>query len=280
MISIITAIHNQLAMNKLFINSLKRYTLSEYELIIIDNNSTDGSRELFEQQGAKIIRNPQNYSYPYCQNQGIREASGEVLAFFNNDIILSQGWDVRLLDVIGKDGHDVVSFATIDFCRLKRETRKYSCRWKRIKYPLLLLLGRSVFSLRLMFNLMYWKGWNRFTQKMFEKHHYEMQQGFSGSVIAMTRQGLDKIGFWDERIQSADWDTYARCRQRHAEVGDIKPLCIISGIYIHHYQRLTLKSSRKPIVFADQKNMMSFDDKWGKGFADHIISKEIDAQQL
>lgn len=42
MISIVTAVHNQIGMNRLFYETLKRNTRNVYELIIIDNNSTDG----------------------------------------------------------------------------------------------------------------------------------------------------------------------------------------------------------------------------------------------
>ena len=49
MISIVTAVHNQIGMNRLFYETLKRNTRNVYELIIIDNNSTDGSREFFRE---------------------------------------------------------------------------------------------------------------------------------------------------------------------------------------------------------------------------------------
>ena len=51
MISIITAIHNGLAINKFYEASLKKYTVNPFELIIIDNVSTDGSTEFFEKSG-------------------------------------------------------------------------------------------------------------------------------------------------------------------------------------------------------------------------------------
>ena len=40
MISIIAAVHNQLPINKLFYDSLVKYTYHPFELIIIDNNSS------------------------------------------------------------------------------------------------------------------------------------------------------------------------------------------------------------------------------------------------
>jgi len=64
MISIITAVHNQLAVNRVFLDTLQKKTSTPYELIIVDNHSTDGSLEFFEQAGATIIKNPENQCSP------------------------------------------------------------------------------------------------------------------------------------------------------------------------------------------------------------------------
>ncbi|MFT3949224.1 MAG: glycosyltransferase [Agriterribacter sp.] len=261
MLSIITAVHNQLAMNKIFLQTLKEYTHNTFELIIIDNNSTDGSREFFEENGAVVIANEGNYSYPYCQNQGIKKANYNTLLFFNNDIIVSPDWDIHLLEVLGKDNYDIVSFASPDRCDNLRETKKQGRTWNRIKYPVLRLLGSSETALWLMFKLRY-RNWKSFCKKMFEKYACKMSAGFSGSVIAMNRTGLEKVGYWDERMQDADFDLYMRSRKRNEEFGDLKPLSIISGVYMHHFGRLTLKSRKKPVTFSDAKNLIPFEQKW------------------
>ena len=103
MISIITAVHNGLAMNKIFLRYLKKYTHHSFELIIIDNNSTDGSKEFFKRENVKVIENQENFSYPYCQNQGIAEAKYNILAFLNNDIIVAPAWDKKLIDIAEKN---------------------------------------------------------------------------------------------------------------------------------------------------------------------------------
>jgi glycosyltransferase involved in cell wall biosynthesis len=48
MFSIIVAVHNQLGHNQLFLESIKQYTTPPYEVIVIDNNSSDGSGDFFE----------------------------------------------------------------------------------------------------------------------------------------------------------------------------------------------------------------------------------------
>ncbi len=43
---------------------------------------------------------------------------------------------------------------------------------------------------------------------------------------------------------------------------DIKPIQLALGVYIHHFQRLTLRSKHL-IPFADQHNIISLKEKWG-----------------
>lgn len=137
MLTIITAIYNQLDMNRLYYESIVETTDGDWELIVIDNGSTDGSREFFEGLGGRVrvIANDGNYSYPYCQNAGIEAAKGEILAFLNNDIFLSPHWDTRLRQLLGKDGYEVLSLASNDRMGDARATRRVSRRWKRINIP-------------------------------------------------------------------------------------------------------------------------------------------------
>ena len=68
----------------------------DYELLIIDNNSTDGTREiseLFAKQNPRIrygFEPLQNLCH--ARNRGIRESRGEILAFVDDDVYFSQGW--------------------------------------------------------------------------------------------------------------------------------------------------------------------------------------------
>jgi GT2 family glycosyltransferase len=52
----------------------------------------------------RVIRNPVNYSYPRSQNLGIAQARHDWLAFLNNDVIVSPGWDATLLNTMRQNG--------------------------------------------------------------------------------------------------------------------------------------------------------------------------------
>lgn len=261
MISIITCVRNQLAMNELFLNYLNKYTKGPFELIIIDNASTDGSREFYEKNGAIVISNEANYSYPHCQNQGIARAKYDILVFLNNDLIVSPLWDERLLRVMKEQQLDFVSFASNDRLENPSATLRTRRKWNYIKYPLQFFFGSSKNSLRAMHAFRYGR-WEKWTQRRFSQFADQTMEGFSGSCIACSRKGLDKIGWWDERVQEADFDLYLRTKKRSMEEGDIRPIKLLLGVYFHHYSRLTLRS-KDYVSFKDLDNIISCKEKWG-----------------
>ena len=91
-LSIITLTYNNLVYTKKFIESLYKYT-KDFELIIIDNGSTDGTVEYLKTlDGLKLILNKENQGFSKGNNQGIEIAQGEYIGFLNNDILLYPNW--------------------------------------------------------------------------------------------------------------------------------------------------------------------------------------------
>ncbi len=272
MVSIITAIYNQLPMNRLYYETIKKHTDGDWELIIIDNGSTDGSPEFFEKLGdsrIRVIRNDGNYSYPYCQNKGISHARGEVLAFLNNDILLPPHWDSRVGQVLGKNGYEVLSVSSNDHLPSKSETKRLAHRFKRIKYPLLSLFGSRKWVLKLITRLTY-GNWDKFTGNIWEKYGTGLTRGFSGSVVIMSRKGIELFGGWDPSQQGADFDMYLRTSKRWEEKGDVKPMSLVGGVFSHHFRRLTMRESYPP--FKDVDKLMPLEEKWDKETREKYLS--------
>jgi len=259
MLSIITAIHNQLPVNRLFWEHLKRYTATPFELIIIDNASTDSSAEFFESIGAKVIRNPVNYSYPVSQNQGLAIAQGDWLGFLNNDIIVSPDWDRHLMDNMTANNLEVATCCGIEQLETRAATQTIKRRWQRIK-GVCSLIGVTNFSLRLMHRWMYYGDWNGFCTDRYSRFRLQAAEGFVGNPVMMTRSGLDKLGPWDEAMQGADFDLYLRSKKRSIEQGDIRPMHIALDTFNHHFIRLTVKA--RPPRFADADKLARLEDKW------------------
>jgi len=68
----------------------------DHELLLIDNNSTDKTREIGEGFGARYpgIRymNEPSQGHPLAKNRGIRESRGEIVAFVDDDVFFVSGW--------------------------------------------------------------------------------------------------------------------------------------------------------------------------------------------
>ena len=73
----------------------------DFEVIVVDNASTDGTREYLNGLGNKVtvIHNEKNLGFAKACNQGARIARGEYLLFLNNDTVVTNNW----LDVLVKE---------------------------------------------------------------------------------------------------------------------------------------------------------------------------------
>ena len=95
LVTIILINWNSYQYTKQCIDSIKKNTsYRPYEIILIDNGSTDGSIEKIEKGFPKIqiIRNSKNKGFSYAVNQGYREGKGECLCQLNTDTLLTEGW--------------------------------------------------------------------------------------------------------------------------------------------------------------------------------------------
>ncbi|MGE9291420.1 MAG: glycosyltransferase family 2 protein, partial [Puniceicoccales bacterium] len=95
-VSIVTALYNRLDLTRSFLVDLER-TLAgvDYEVVLVDDGSTDGTREFLaelDRPEVQVILNEENLGFAGSNNRGAVEARSEVLAFLNNDLVLSPGW--------------------------------------------------------------------------------------------------------------------------------------------------------------------------------------------
>jgi len=78
---------------RLCLASLARQSGVDFETIVVDNGSTDGSAELAAGEfGSRVIRNSENRGFCAANNQGIQAARGEFIALLNNDAEADPGW--------------------------------------------------------------------------------------------------------------------------------------------------------------------------------------------
>lgn len=94
MTSIIILSYNTQKMTQLCIESIRRHTRDgAYEIIVVDNASTDGSlKYLRAQRDVRLIENRINRGFPAGCNQGLHAAKGDELLFLNSDTVVTPRW--------------------------------------------------------------------------------------------------------------------------------------------------------------------------------------------
>lgn|GEM_PF-4201589 len=89
--SVLVATHNRREMLKRALRSVLGQSERDYEIVLVDDGSTDGAadaaRELFYATGtsAQIIHLPENRGIPAARNAGLAAATGEIAAFLDSD---------------------------------------------------------------------------------------------------------------------------------------------------------------------------------------------------
>jgi GT2 family glycosyltransferase len=105
-LSIIIVSFNTREILKNCINSIYETVKNlSYEIIVVDNASSDGSPELIEKEFKNIIliKNKQNLGFARANNQAIEVATGKYLLLLNSDTILRQCTVEILFDFIAKN---------------------------------------------------------------------------------------------------------------------------------------------------------------------------------
>lgn len=103
-LSIVILCWNQLAYTKQCIESVLKNTKSNnYEIVVVNNGSTDGTYEYLNslnKDNIKIINNSNNLGFSKGMNIGVKNSIGKYLILLNNDTWVSEGWDVALIDIL------------------------------------------------------------------------------------------------------------------------------------------------------------------------------------
>lgn len=85
--------------------SLAKISYSPYEIIVVDNGSTDGSVEEIEKryEDIKILRNKENLGFAEGNNVGYQKSEGKYILFLNNDTIVTPRFLDELVNFLEKN---------------------------------------------------------------------------------------------------------------------------------------------------------------------------------
>jgi GT2 family glycosyltransferase len=102
LLSIIIPHYNAKAFLGPCLEALERQSYSCFEVILVDNGSSDGSVELTRHSypKVKIVELGQNLGLTGAINRGVAQASGEIVVALNNDTEVAPGWAQALVDAL------------------------------------------------------------------------------------------------------------------------------------------------------------------------------------
>lgn len=102
--SVVVPVHNNTADLRNCIESLQAldYPRERYEIIVVDNNSTDDTATVATAMGIACLSETHFRSSYAARNTGIKAAKGEFIAFTDSDCIVDKGW-LKAIDAVSGD---------------------------------------------------------------------------------------------------------------------------------------------------------------------------------
>jgi len=187
-ISIVTPVHNKEAYINKTLDSILSQTYTDFELILVDDGSTDNSGLICDQYALTDLRikviHQHNAGVSAARNTGIRAAQYSLIAFIDAD----DSWDCTFLEQM----QDLISnFPDLSF---------YSSMYAYIINDKI-QLAENPFHIR--------KDFVKFN--LIDKCCYKGRFPIHTSSVILTKKAIERAGFFDERIYVfEDYDLFLR----------------------------------------------------------------------
>ncbi|MGL4772215.1 MAG: glycosyltransferase [Clostridium sp.] len=235
--SIIIPVFNQLEYTKLCVESIRKFTpLNSYEIIIVDNNSTDNTKKWLEKQkDVKAIYNDENKGCTIACNQGIKEANGENILLLNNDVIVTPNWLNNLYKALySSENIGAVGAISNNVSNFQQAEVEYNDIQEMLK----------IASMNNVSNRIQW----------------DYKEKLVGYVFMVKKSVLDKTGLLDEYFSPGNYDDF-----------DISYRILISGyklllckdVFVHHFGGVTQNAQMSEFTKSINENRIKFEEKWG-----------------
>lgn len=254
--SIIILTYNKLNYTKLCIESIRKYTeKNSYEIIVVDNKSTDETQEwLKEQEDLKIILNEENLGFPGGCNVGIlaSEKDNDIM-LLNNDTIVTPRWLENLQKCLYSDENIGAVGPVTNNCANYQSIE--------VDYDTV----KDLHSFAENYNIS-------------DANKWEQKVKLIGYCMLIKREVINKVGLLDEAFSPGNFEDDDLCYRIQKEK---YKLILCNDTFIHHFGSVSFKEKPKEYIDLLEKNSLKFIKKWGfdseeSSFVDNIILSKID----
>ncbi len=90
MISVVIPAHNAAHTLGETLQAIARSDYADFEVVVVDDASTDGTGRVAAEQGCRVVTLPQNVGAAQAKNLGVGMASGDIILFTDADIVLRE----------------------------------------------------------------------------------------------------------------------------------------------------------------------------------------------
>lgn len=235
--SIVLVTHNQWRLTKACLDSIRLRTDEPFELIVVDNGSTDGTPEFLQASSdVRLIRNAENRGFPAAVNQGIAIARGAQVLLLNNDTLVTTGWLSSLLEAFTVDPQIGLVGPVSNHVSGSQQVA--------VTYRDLADLDGFAWE---------WRSQNR--------RQLQETDRLIGFCLLIKRELIDRIGVLDERFGIGNFEDDDYCR-RAREAG--YRAVIVRESFVHHYGSVTFRASGIDHAGLLRENQRKYEEKWNQ----------------
>lgn len=236
--SIIILTFNELRFTEVCLEYIRRHTPEPYELIIVDNASTDGTVEYLQgQRDIKLVLNDKNNGFAKGCNQGIEIASGDYILLLNNDTVSSPGWLRNMITCL----------------KSNKSIGIVGPRSNYVKAPQRVSVEYTTMEEMLSFSTQFNKAGD--PSKWFE---LEMAVGF---CMLIKKEVIDAVGLLDERFGIGFFEDDDYCRRARRK--GYKIMCA-GDTFIHHFGSASFIGNKVDYNRLVHENWIKYNAKWHK----------------
>ncbi len=242
--SIIVPCWNNLEHTRRCAASILEKTQAPFELIFVDNGSTDGTgaylKALSRETGARVLANRRNLGFGPAINQGMRAAAGAYLVWLNNDAVVTTGWLERLSDCAERSSSTGAVGPHVNSDGLPPS------RPRSTPEQIAALLA------------------------MKKNRRSRVVPWLTGFCLLLKRRAAEQVGLLDERFRMGTFEDYDYClRLRQAGYRVV----LAEDAYVHHHWHGSL-TSLKGHGRLTAANRRLFVDKWCRVFLDSLAGAQ------